>query len=154
MPAAGRCLLAWLESRVCHATDSRNGNLQKLGQHWRSETVAELGGAVLLRVLGYDHDANLGGCWDYIQWYAKKEGLEVFDARGKVLTRTCDAVALILDTAEELTSQGIGDAACVWPVIETESLLRQHGSPNSTTPSVGQGVDELLVLADRTHNLV
>ena len=105
-------LSTWTHELV-HAADFRNGNLQKLGPHWRSETVAELGGAVLLRILGYDHDADLGGCWDYIQWYAKKEGLEVLDACGKVLTRTCDAVGLILDTAEELAVVVAGEWACV-----------------------------------------
>ena len=33
---------------MCHAADDRLGNLRERGQHWRSETVAELGGAILL----------------------------------------------------------------------------------------------------------
>jgi len=94
-------LSTWTHELV-HAADQRNGNLKELVQHWRSETVAELGGAVLLRILGNEHDADLGGCWDYIQWYAKKEDLDVVNACGKMLERTCDAVALILGTAEEL----------------------------------------------------
>jgi hypothetical protein len=105
-------LSTWTHELV-HAADHRNGNLKELGQHWRSETVAELGGAVLLRVLGFDHDADLGGCWDYIRWYADKAGLEVIDACGKVLQRTCDAVALILDTAEELADLEAGELVCV-----------------------------------------
>jgi hypothetical protein len=47
-------------------------------------------------------DADLGGCWEYIWRYAEKAGLEVIDACGKVLQRTCEAVAVILDTAEAL----------------------------------------------------
>ena len=94
-------LSTWAHELV-HAADHRNGKLKELGQHWRSETVAELGGAVLLQILGHPHDADLGGCWQYIQRYAEKAGLEVIDACGKVLQRTCEAVALILDTAEEL----------------------------------------------------
>ena len=44
-------LATWCHELV-HATDDRNGSLKEKGQHWRSETVAELGGAVLLEVLG------------------------------------------------------------------------------------------------------
>ena len=94
-------LSTWTHELV-HAADYGNGKLKELGQHWRSEIVAELGGAVLLTMLGYEHDADLGGCWEYIQRYADSAGIEVFDACGKVLGRTCEAVALILDTAEEL----------------------------------------------------
>ena len=67
-----------------------------MGQHWRSETVAELGGAVLLRILGFEQDADLGGCWEYIQHYAAQTGIEVVDACGWVLDRTCEAVVLHL----------------------------------------------------------
>jgi hypothetical protein len=105
-------LSTWTHELV-HAADHRNGNLKELGQHWRSETVAALGGAVLLRVLGHDHHADLGGCWEYVRWYAKRAGLEVIDACGKVLKRTCDAVALILDAAEELAALRASDLACV-----------------------------------------
>lgn len=94
-------LSTWAHELV-HAADHRNGKLRELGRHWRKETVAELGGAVLLRVLGYPQDADLGGCWQYIRGYAERAGLEVIDACGKVLQRTCEAVALILDAAEAL----------------------------------------------------
>lgn len=94
-------LSTWLHELV-HAADHRNGKLTELGQHWRSEIVAELGGAVLLRIFGKDHDADLGGCWEYVKHYADKAGIQVVEACGKVLDRTCEAVALILDTAEKL----------------------------------------------------
>lgn len=94
-------LSTWTHELV-HAADLRNGKFDRLGQHWRNEVVAELGGAVLLQVLGYDYDVDLGGCWNYIQHYAKSAGTDELDACGKVLTRTCEAVALILDTAEQI----------------------------------------------------
>lgn len=94
-------LSTWAHELV-HAADHRNGKLTELGQHWRSETVAELGGAVLLCALGFTHDADLGGCWKYIQRYAKKQGIDTLRACNLVLDRTCEAVALILDTAEEI----------------------------------------------------
>ncbi len=59
-------LSTWTHELV-HAADDRNGSLKERGQHWRSETVAELGGAVLLEILGMERDADLGGCWGYIQ---------------------------------------------------------------------------------------
>ena len=79
-----------------------DSELSEKGQHWRSETVAELGGAVLLKVLGFDLDADLGGCWKYVQSYAKAAEIEPIAACQHVLRRLCDAVALILDTAESL----------------------------------------------------
>lgn len=90
---------------LIHAADHRNGNLTELGQHWRSETVAELGGAVLLTILGLKHDADLGGCWSYIKGYAAKEGIDTLKACNLVLERTCEAVALVLDTTEALVSE-------------------------------------------------
>ena len=92
-------LSTWAHELV-HAADDRNGKLRETGQHWRSETVAELGGAVLLEVLGFEREADLGGCWEYIQTYAAKEKISATEACMKVLDRTCRAVALILDTAD------------------------------------------------------
>ncbi len=91
---------------LTHAADDKNGKLKERGQHWRSETVAELGGATLLEVLGFNHDADLGGCFDYIQHYAQQERIPVTEACIRVLDRTCAAVALILDTAEQLQQEG------------------------------------------------
>ena len=87
---------------LTHAADDRNGSLKEKGQHWRSETVAELGGAVLLELLGMKREADLGGCFGYIQTYAEKEQIGVVEACMNVLNRTCAAVGLILDTAEEM----------------------------------------------------
>jgi hypothetical protein len=82
--------------------DDRNGSLKERGQHWRSETVAELGGAVLLEVLGLGRDADLGGCWEYVNDYAQRELIDVTEACMKVVDRTCAAVALVLDTAGQI----------------------------------------------------
>jgi hypothetical protein len=98
-------LSTWTHELV-HAADDRTGSFKELGQHWRSETVAELGGAVLLEILGFSHDADLGGCRHYIQSYAKKEQIGVVEACVRVLDRTCRAVALVLDTAEQIAHDG------------------------------------------------
>ena len=93
---------------MCHAADDRLGNLQERGQHWRSETVAELGGAILLEVLGYQTESDRGGCWEYVKAYATDAGIEPAAACQRVLKRTCDAVALILDTAEAVREADTG----------------------------------------------
>jgi hypothetical protein len=87
---------------LLHAADDRLGTLVERGQHWRSEVVAELGGAILLEMLGLPEAADRGGCWSYVSAYARDGGLEPVTACQRVLKRTCDAVALILDTAEAL----------------------------------------------------
>jgi hypothetical protein len=102
-------LSTWTHELV-HAADDCNGSLKEKGQHWRSETVAELGGAVLLEILGMEREADLGGCFEYIQTYAQKEKIGVTEACMKVLDRTCAAVGLILDTAEQM-KQEISPAA-------------------------------------------
>ena len=94
--------LATWAHELTHAADDRLGKLTERGQHWRSETVAELGASTLLSILGMDADADLGGCWEYVSAYAREAKLEPIVACQRVLTRTCDAVALILDTAESL----------------------------------------------------
>lgn len=94
-------LSTWTHELV-HAADHHNGKLKELGQHWQSETVAELGGAALLNILGLEHDADLGGCWNYIEHYAKQEHKQVVEVCGLVLERTCEAIATILATATEI----------------------------------------------------
>jgi len=76
--------------------------LTEYRQHWRSETVAELGGAILLKIIGQDSEADLGGCWEYVTAYAKSAGIHPLTACQRVLKRTCEAISLILDMAERL----------------------------------------------------
>jgi hypothetical protein len=51
--------LATFAHELLHSADDRNGTMTENGQQWRSETVAELGGAVLLRLLGFEDDVDL-----------------------------------------------------------------------------------------------
>ncbi len=90
---------------LMHAADDRLGALTERGQHWRSETVAELGGAVLLECIGESSEADLGGCWRYVEAYAKAAEIDAVTACLRVLKRVCDAVALILDTADSLDKE-------------------------------------------------
>ncbi|MBN2476314.1 MAG: IS21 family transposase [Pirellulales bacterium] len=91
--------LATWAHEMCHAAGDRLGNLTERGQHWRSETVAELGGAILLEILGHETHSDRGGCFEYVKAYADAVGIEPMAACQRVLNRTCDAVALILGTA-------------------------------------------------------
>lgn len=94
--------LATWAHELMHAADDRLGNLTEHGQHWRSETVAELGGAILLTCLGLQKEADAGGCWEYVQAYARDAGIEPATACQRVLKRTCDAVALVLSEYDAL----------------------------------------------------
>ena len=92
---------------LLHAADHRLGNLKEKGQHWRSETVAELGGAILLECLGYRSESDRGGCYEYVSHYAVDAGLQPIQACMDVLKRTCDAVELILTEAGKLSLQTV-----------------------------------------------
>lgn len=96
---------------LCHAADDRLGQLTERGQNWRSETVAELGGAIVLEILGHEADADRGGCWEYVSAYARDAGLDPLVACQRALKRTCDAVALMLSTAEQLNTATAETAA-------------------------------------------
>jgi hypothetical protein len=93
-------LATWTHELV-HAADDRNGTItKKSGQQTDNEIVAELGGVILLEILGHETESDRGGCWDYIKSYAAKSGIEPVTACQRLLKRVCNCVALILDTAE------------------------------------------------------
>jgi len=100
-------LSTWAHELV-HAADDKNGTLtKKHGQDEGNETVAEFGGAILLKILGMDKEADLGGCLDYIQSYAQGDKGKALSRCMSLIKRTCGAVALILDTAEEIKAQSV-----------------------------------------------
>jgi len=88
------------------------------GQTYDSgEIVAELGGCILLTILGYDRGADKGGAFKYVTAWSK--GKDPIAACRKMLERTCDAVALILSTAKDLQNP-TEDAA---EIEETETII-------------------------------
>jgi hypothetical protein len=97
-------LSTWAHELI-HAADDKLGHLGEKGQHWASETVAELGGAILLECPGYSQDSDRGGCFQYIKANAEKNGKDVLGACLKVFKRTCEAVAFVLEAAERLGQQ-------------------------------------------------
>ena len=97
----------WAHELV-HAADDQAGTITRLsGQQIDNEVVAELGGAILLEILGHDVDADRGGCWQYIQSYARANKREPVSVCMALLKRTCDCVALILETAEQLVGKKV-----------------------------------------------
>jgi antirestriction protein ArdC len=97
-------LSTWCHEMI-HAADARNIGGLKPGQRVDQETVAQLGSAILLTLLGKPVDADLGHCWRYIESYVAKTGKATVDVCLELLNRTCRAVDLILSTAEEIASQ-------------------------------------------------
>ena len=72
--AMGVTNLATWAHELIHAADDRLGNLTERGQHWRSEVVAELGGAILLEALGCDFESDWGGCFECVPLTRRKQG--------------------------------------------------------------------------------
>lgn len=93
--------VVWAHELI-HAADDRIIGGLKGGQEPLQEIVAQFGAATLLTALGDRENADLGFTWDYIRGYAEKAKLEPVAACQRLLKRSCDAVALILDTAESL----------------------------------------------------
>ncbi len=98
-----RNLSTWAHELV-HAADDRAGHLGALTPKSRAdaEIVAELGGAVLLTVLGHEKHADLGGCWQYLQRYAGPDVLMTVD---RLLDRSTGAVDMILAAASAVEAR-------------------------------------------------
>ena len=86
---------------LIHEADSRCGNMNaKSGQERTNEIVAELGGAVLLTMLGEDGPADWGGAYEYVKSYAKSKDPEGLVKEIRTLIwRISAAISLILETA-------------------------------------------------------
>lgn len=92
----------WAHEMI-HAADLRRGTLAKgRGQKLDNEVVAELGGAVILSMLGHEQAADIGGAWEYISAYAAAEKKEPAAVCMQLVDRVAACVALILDEAQGL----------------------------------------------------
>ena len=94
-------LSTWAHELI-HAADDRCIGGLKGGQHLDQEVVAEMGGAVLLKCLGHDCDADLGGAWRYITSYCERAKKAPIAVCQSLLNRICNAVGLVLDTAAQI----------------------------------------------------
>lgn len=96
-------LSTWAHELV-HAAEDRLGVLPKCKGNRNAvreaEIVAELGGSVLLTMLGHETAADTGGAWDYIQhWAGEKHPVSACMA---VLNRVCAAVDFIVNAAHKI----------------------------------------------------
>jgi hypothetical protein len=92
----------WAHEMI-HAADHRLATLNKgRGQQLDNEIVAEFGGAILLECLGLSTESDRGGAFEYIQSYCRQHERSLMSAVTELVDRTCNCVALILQTADEL----------------------------------------------------
>jgi len=96
--------VATFAHELIHAADDKLGNLKLTNDRatrQKEEIVAELGGAILLTAIGYEQEADKGGAWSYINSWSGAEGDhdKLVRACNQVLNRTCQCVALVLETA-------------------------------------------------------
>jgi len=109
--SSGRAIALGVENlstwahELLHCADGKAIGGLKGGQDIDQEIVAELGGAILLESLGLSHDADLGGCFEYCKHYANQNKKHVLTACTRLLDRTCRAVDLILQTAQQIEAE-------------------------------------------------
>jgi len=104
--AIGTKNLATWAHELVHAADDKNNNLVTgFGQIKSNEIVAEFGGAILLKLINQDYEADLGGAWEYIQSYSNHDKNKAIKLCLNLLDRTCNAVSKILDTAENIKAK-------------------------------------------------
>lgn len=101
--ALGTKNLSTWAHELTHAADDKNNTIVKgFGQIKSNEVVAEFGGAILLTLVGMKYDADLGGAWNYIQSYSDNDKNKALKLCSNLIERTCNAVAKILETAENV----------------------------------------------------
>lgn len=94
----------WAHEMV-HAADHRLATLTKgRRQKLDNEIVAEFGGAVLLECLGHCSESDRGGAFEYIQSYCSRHERTLISSVTELVDRTCNCVALILETADQLAA--------------------------------------------------
>ncbi len=85
---------------LIHAADDKAGNItMSSGQDTGNEIVAELGGAALLKMIGEDYEADLGGAWKYVSSYGGKDTLSLCT---KLLDRISKALDLVFSESKNL----------------------------------------------------
>jgi hypothetical protein len=95
-------LSTWAHELV-HAADDKNGKLTKAhGQKQDNEVVAELGGAALLKMVGQEYEADLGGCWEYIKGYCGNDADKTIKYCFKMINRIAESLNLIFETAKNV----------------------------------------------------
>ena len=89
-----------------HAADHKNKTLAK-GKNRDNEIVAELGGAVLLSMLGLESEADKGGCWEYIKYQSNGDNQKAFNHCRKLINRISKNIELILETSKNVQNMEV-----------------------------------------------
>lgn len=90
---------------LIHAAESKLGTLKRnktAEEKKNAEIVAELGGAVLLSMIGQEQEADIGGCWQYVE--AWTGGKDTIGACMALINRVCAAVNLIMEESDKLAT--------------------------------------------------
>lgn len=91
---------------LVHAAEYKLDNLNKtVGQDKENEIVAEFGGNVLLKIMGFEKDIDLGGAWEYIKAYAGNDDKKTIKLIGKLIDRICESVNLILEEGNVIINE-------------------------------------------------
>jgi antirestriction protein ArdC len=96
-------LSTWTHELV-HAAEDKLGVLTSKAykdDRTSAEIVAEMGGCVLLQILGYEVESDVGGCYEYISTYARAKEEELATVCYQLVNRICNAVNLILIESEQ-----------------------------------------------------
>jgi len=98
-------LSVWIHELV-HAACDRLGNLKKgVGQEQSNEIVAEMGSVVLLTILGYKSDIDIGGAWNYIKHYAGGNDEKTIKICTDLINRVCSSVNLIIEESNVIIGE-------------------------------------------------
>ena len=93
---------------LVHASDDRLNNLKKgHGQDPSNEIVAEMGGAILAKILGFDLESDIGGCYKYCLTYSENDKNKLIKNIFKLLDRICNAVNNILEESDKILQETV-----------------------------------------------
>ncbi|HEX4955067.1 MAG TPA: ArdC family protein [Thermoanaerobaculia bacterium] len=94
--------LATWSHELVHAAEARMGRNLRADDLASRELVAEVGGAVLLTLLGYEKQADAGGAYQYARSLCDEDEGKMLSLLTELIDRTCKAVQYVLDEAEKL----------------------------------------------------
>lgn len=109
-------LSVWCHELI-HAADDKNGTLNEIfGQDAENEVVAEFGSSVLLQILGFHDESDIGGTWEYIKQYSMDDNFERDEKKTikicmKLIDRVCNCINTILEESDEIINNPDNKAA-------------------------------------------
>lgn len=96
-------LSTWSHELV-HAAEARMGRDLRADDLASRELVAEVGGAVLLSLLGFEREADAGGAYQYARGLCGGDEGKMLSLLTELIDRTCKVVQFLLDESERLAA--------------------------------------------------